>query len=166
MPPARAVVRLAAVVGGAGLVATGLLGCGREPAFEDRTARVTLDGDTTTFAVDSCGRDGETVFVVGRTDDGAVLQAVVGVEDDGETGVPASTGLSVAEVSLPVAAFGEEAWARRGEAGPPPGEVRSARVRGARIQAGGEAQPVDVTGAPTSADPVAFSLDARCDAED
>jgi hypothetical protein len=91
---------------------------------------------------------------------------VVGVEDDGETGVTTSTGLTVTEVDVPVAAFGEEAWARRGEAGPPPGEVRSARVRGARIQSAGEAQPVDVTGAATSAEPVAFSFDARCDAED
>ena len=106
MLPARVALVLALVVGAAS-------GCSREPAFEDRTARVALDGDTTTFQVDSCGRDGETVFVVGRTDDGAVLQAVVGVEDDGETGVPASTGLSVTEVDLPVSAFGEEAWARR-----------------------------------------------------
>jgi hypothetical protein len=156
--PARAALVLALVVGAAA-------GCSREPAFEDRTARLALDGDTTTFQVDSCGRDGETVFVVGRTDDGAVVQAVVGVEDDGETGVPASTGLTVTEVDLPVSAFGEEAWARRREAGEAPGEVRSARVRGARIQAAGEAQPVDVEGEPTSGDPVPFTFDARCDAE-
>jgi hypothetical protein len=161
VPTARAVA--AAVVAAAAL---GSAGCGREPAFEDRTARVTLDGETTTFEVDSCGRDGETVFVVGRTDEGAVLQAVVGVEDDGETGVPTSTGLTVTEVDRPVSAFGEEAWARQGEEGAPPGEVRSARVRGARIQSAGDAQPVDVTGEPTSADPVAFTFDARCDAED
>lgn len=141
-------------------------GCSREPAFEDRTARVTVDGDTTTFEIDSCGKDGETVFVVGRTTDGAVLQAVVGVEDDGETGVPASTGLTVTEVDRPVSAFGEEAWARQRETGAPPGEIRTARVRGARIQAAGEAQPVDVAGDPTSADPVPFTLDARCDADD
>ncbi len=148
------------------LLAGPAAGCSREPAFEDRTARVTLDGDTTTFQVDDCGKDGETVFVVGRTDDGAVLQAVVGVEDDGETGVPTSTGFTVTEVDRPVSAFGEEAWARQGETGSPPGEVLSARVRGARIQAAGEAQPVDITGAPTSVDPVPFTLDARCDAED
>ena len=147
------------------LLAGPAVGCSREPAFEDRTARVTLDGDTTTFTVDSCGKDGETVFVVGRTDDGAVLQAVVGVEDDGETGVPDSTGFTVTEVDRPVSAFGEEAWARQGEVGEPPGEVRSARVRGARIQSSGEAQPVDVTGEPTTGDPVPFAFDARCDAD-
>lgn len=141
----------------------GLAGCGREPGFEDRTARVTVDGKTTPYAVDGCGLDGETVFVLGRTEDGRVLQAAVGVEADGETGVTASTGLSVTEGEAPVSAFGSEAWARRGETGDPPGAIDSARVRGARIQASGRAQPTDVAGDPTSADPVAFSFDARCD---
>lgn len=144
----------------------GATGCGREPGFEDRTARVTVDGETTTYTVDGCGLDEETVFVLGRTDDGRVLQAVLGVEADGETGVTASTGFSVTEADDPVSAFGAEAWARRGEAGNPPGTIESALVRGARIQASGRAQPTDVTGDPTSADPIAFSLDARCDQRD
>lgn len=141
-------------------------GCSREPGFEDRTAQLTLDGDTTRFTVDDCGKDGETVFLVGRSDDGAVLQAVVGVEDDGETGVVTSTGFTLTELPEPVAAFGDESWARQGETGAAPGAVASARVRGARIQAAGDAQPVDVAGDPTSGDPVPFRLDARCDAED
>lgn len=144
----------------------GLAGCGREPGFEDRTARVTVDGETVTYTVDGCGLDGETVFVLGRTEDGRVLQAVVGVESDGETGVTASTGLSVTEADDPVSAFGAEAWARRGEAGDPPGTISSARVRGARIQASGRAQPSDASGDPTSDDPVDFTLDARCDQRD
>ena len=104
--------------------------CSREPAFEDRTARVTVDGQTTTFAIDGCLLDGTTVYLVGREDGGEVLQAVVGVEADGETGVPDSTGLTVTEGAVPIAAFGEEAWRRRGEDGAAPGRVDAARVRG------------------------------------
>lgn len=140
--------------------------CGREPAFEDRTARVTIDGETTTFTVDSCGLDGETVFVVGRADDGEVVQAVVGVEADGETGVPASTGVSVIADDGSYAAFGAEAWTRRGGQGGPPGTIDSARVRGARIQAGGQVEPVDDADRPTGGEPVDLGFDARCDADD
>ncbi len=150
---------------GLALTAT-LAGCSREPAFADRTARVTVDGDATTFQVDGCLLDGTTVFVVGRTDDGLVLQAVVGVEADGETGVPTSTGVTITEGDQPVTAFGDEAWARRGETGDAPGEITSARVKGARIQASGEAQPVAIDGSPTSAGPVPITFDARCDERD
>lgn len=140
--------------------------CSREPAFEDRTARVTVDGEATTFQVDGCLLDGTTAYVVGRAEDGEVLQAVVGVEADGETGVPASTGLTLTEGGAPVTAFGEEAWARRGETDDAPGEITSARIKGSRIQASGSAQPVAIDGSPTSADPVPVSFDARCDAPD
>jgi len=152
-----------------GVVAAAVVaaGCGREPDFDDRTAQVTVGGDTTTYQVDACGLDGRTVFVVGRSDDGGgVVQAVVGVEADGETGVTASTGVTVTEGDHPVAAFGDEAWARRDEAGEAPGQINSARVRGARIQASGRAQPVAVDGSPTSADRVPLSFDARCDERD
>ncbi len=158
----RALALVIAVVAAAGAVA----GCGREPAFEDRTAKVTVDGETTTYAVDGCLLDGQTAYVVGRSDDGDVLQAVVGVEADGETGVPASTGLTVTEGDAPVTAFGDEAWSRRGERGAAPGSIDSARIEGARIQASGEAQPVAIDGSPTSADPVPVTFDARCDAPD
>lgn len=154
------------VVAPAVLVFAGLAGCTREPGFEDRTARVTVDGETTTFTVDGCGIDGTTVFVLGRTDGGEVLQAVVGVEADGETGVPRSSGITTTEGEGPVTAFSDEAWARRGESGDAPGEITSARVRGARIQATGRAQPVAVDGTPTSADPVPIVFDARCDERD
>lgn len=144
-----------------------VVGCGREPAFPDRTARVTLDGQVTTFQVDGCGRDGETVYVVGRTDDGQVLQAVVGVEGDGATGVPASTGVTVTVgEGGGVAAFGAEAWARRGQEGDPPGAVAGARVRGARIQAEGRAQPLDGRDRPRPGPWVPLALDARCDQRD
>ncbi len=153
-------VLLVAVVGLAAL------GCGREAPFPDRTARVTLDGATTTFAVDACVLDGQTAYVVGRADDGQVVQAVVGVEGDGETGVPASTGLTVMDGDTGVAAFGAEAWARRGEAGEPPGTVTSARIRGARIQARGRAVPVDGADRPRAGSEVEVAFDARCDERD
>jgi hypothetical protein len=141
--------------------------CGREPAFPDRVARVTLGGRTTTYELDACGLDGVTAFLAGRAEDGSVLQATVGVEGDGETGVPDSTGITVYDADAgDWAAFGEESWARRGEAGAAPGSIDSARIRGARIQAGGEAVPVDQDDQPTGGTSVSISLDARCDAED
>lgn len=142
--------------------------CGREPAFEDRTARVTLDGTTTTFEVDGCLLDGQTAYVVGRSDDGATLQAVVGVEDDLATGVPGSTGVSVigARDTPSVAAFGPEAWVRRGQEGDPPGTITSARIRGSRIQAAGEAPEVGAGDRPVGDRTYALSFDARCDETD
>ncbi len=142
-------------------------GCSREPAFEDRTARVTWGDRTVTFQVEACGLDGGTVYVVGRTDSGAVLQAVVGVEADGETGVPESTGITVFDFDVTdVTAFGDEAWARRGETGEAPGEVETARVKGARIQASGTGVPTGDDGRAAGGEAQALRFDARCDARD
>ncbi len=132
--------------------------------FEDRTAKVTVDGRTTTYELDSCGLDEATLFVVGRASDGSVLQAVVGLEDDGATGVPAATGLSVSLDDVDLAAFGPASWARRLGDGAPPGEISSAGLRGSRIQVAGGLEPVDADGAPTVAGArIDFTLDARCD---
>lgn len=166
-------------------------GCGRKE-FADRTARVTVDGATTEYQVDSCGRDQSTVFVVGRADGGRILQAVVGLRPDNRTGIPASTGITLTGVevartsttssaatgsaasgsSVPavaeLAAFGAESWARRGETGDPPGRIASARVRGSRIQVSGDLEPAPSPDAAGSAEPVRipFTLDARCDRTD
>lgn len=142
-------------------------GCAKDE-FEDRTAVVAVGGSSQTYEVDACGVDGQTAFVVARADDGAIVQAVVGLEDDDETGVAASSGITVdldgdSEDSR-VAAFGVESWDRRGSVGPAPGTITSAKLRGSRIQLAGEVVAVD-------ADDVAvpdgradrFSLDARCD---
>lgn len=152
------------------LLAALLVGaCSREAPFPDREARVDHGGRTTTFTLDSCGLDGSTAFLVGRTESGIVLQAVVGVEDDGETGVPASTGFEVlgdGDVGGGgYGAFGEEAWDRREETGPPPGEITSARIRGARIQVEAEAVTLDPDGHPQGGTLTDVSLDARCDEE-
>jgi hypothetical protein len=149
------------------LLLVAVVACGREPAFADRTARITIGDRTTTFAVDACGLDGQTFRLVGRTEAGATLQAAVGVETDGETGVPRSTGLTVFGYDqVDLAAFGDESWARRGKDGEAPGSIDTARIRGARIQASGEAAVVDEDEVPTGDQLLDITLDARCDAED
>lgn len=146
----------------AGLV---LGGCGRNE-FEDRTAKVSIGGRTTTYQLDSCGLDGSTLFVVGRSGEGAVLQAVIGLDEE-QAGVTRSSGLTVSDDDGDLAAFGPESWERRGEAGDPPGEIRLAALRGSRIQLSGRSVPVGVDGVPAaSGTEVAFSLDARCDDQD
>jgi hypothetical protein len=144
------------------LALLGMGGCGKSE-FKDRTARVTVDGRGTQYTVDSCGLDGRTLFVVGRADDGSVLQAVVGLTKDRKRGVAASTGFSVIQGPVTVEAFGQESWARRGKNGPAPGEITSARLRGARIQLGGQARFVDTAEVPTSPKPTDVTIDARCD---
>lgn len=146
-----------------------LAGCGKEE-FRDRSAQVTVDGRAATFELDSCGLDEQTLFVVGRTDGGRVLQAVVGLEADLETGVPASSGLTVGlgVAGVEVGAFGTEAWERQGRTGAPPGRITSARLRGSRIQLAGDAVALDAEGAPAGSgeDLHPFSLDARCDEQE
>lgn len=149
------------------LLVGALAACGREPAFPDRIARVTVGDRTTTFVVDACGLDGQTFRLAARAESGAVLQATVGVEDDGETGVPRSTGLTIYGYDqVDLAAFGDESWARRGRTGAAPGEIGTARIRGARVQASGRAAVVDGDEVPTSDRLLEVALDARCDAED
>lgn len=145
-------------------------GCGRSE-FDDRTAVVDVGGSRQTYQVDSCGLDGTTIYLVGRAPDGAVLQAVVGLEDDLATGIVASTGVSVdadpQRTDTRVAAFGAEAWERRGATGPPPGSVSSARLRGSRIQLSAQAVAVDSLDRPVAgAEPVGLRVDARCDERD
>ncbi|CAN5583833.1 hypothetical protein BH10ACT1_BH10ACT1_28990 [soil metagenome] len=146
-------------------VVVGLAGCGKDE-FADKTARVTIGGRTTTYTVDSCGLDDRTAFIVGRTDGGSVLQAVVGVQADRKTGVADSTGLSVIDDGVELAAFGDESWERRSMTGPAPGAVTSSKIRGSRIQAAGKVVAVAADGTITSPsdEGSAFTLDARCDA--
>lgn len=144
------------------LAVLGLAGCGKSE-FKDRTARVTVDGRGTQYTVDSCGLDSRTLFVVGRADDGSVLQAVVGLTNDRKRGVRASTGFSVLQGPTTVEAFGQESWERRAKTGPAPGEITSARLRGSRIQLSGRARFVDNDEVPTSPEAIDVSIDARCD---
>lgn len=158
--------RIAALLVVAAL-ASALAGCGRNE-FEDRTAVVGVGGSRQTYQVDACGRDGETVFVVARADDGAIVQGVMGLEDDRKTGVPASTGITVdldaSSDQTRVAAFGAEAWERRDKAGKAPGSITSAKLRGSRIQFSGDVVPVDADDVPIpDGETQPFSLDARCD---
>jgi hypothetical protein len=143
-------------------------GCSRD-GFEDRTAVVDAGEARVRFTVDSCGLDEATVFVVGRSDRGEVLQAVVQLAEDGASGNAAATGLTVDVGSTTFAAFGETAWERRRGPGEAPGTISWARLRGARIQLAGRADAVDddgrrLTGSEASA--VDLSFDARCDERD
>lgn len=158
----------AAVALGALVLVVGPTGCAQGEEFADRTAVVALGGDGRTYEVADCGLDGQTLFLVARADDGAVVQAVVGLEPDDETGIPASSGVTVdldpSRTDTRFAAFGAEAWERRGTGGQVPGEITSARLRGSRIQLSGQAVPVDAQDRPIDrAEPVEVSVDARCD---
>jgi len=149
------------------VLAVALGSCGRGE-FEDRTAVVRLGGSTETYTVTSCGLDGQTVYLVAASDSGSLLQAVVGLEEDDRTGIAASTGVSIdpdaRRDDLRVAAFGDEAWERRGQTGTPPGRIGSARLRGSRIQFSGDVVAVDANDvAVADGDQTAFSVDARCD---
>ena len=163
-------LRLAAAAAALLLVVAGVAGCSRSE-FEDRTAVVSVGGSSQTYEVDSCGLDEQTVFVVARADDGAVVQAVMGLEDDDKTGIPASTGITIdldpTSEDTRVAAFGAESWERRGSVGAPPGSITSAKLRGSRIQFAGTVVPVDAKDVPVpDGEPQSFSLDARCDEVD
>jgi hypothetical protein len=168
-PATLNVVQLLRYVSALGAVAV-LAGCGLGE-FEDRTAVVELAGSTTAYDVDACGLDQRTVFVVARSETGAVLQAVMGLEPESDDGVVASTGLTLDAdpdaTDTRVAAFGAEAWERRGSTGPPPGTIDSARLRGSRIQFDGSVVPVDERDRPLpGGDALSFSVDARCDLDE
>lgn len=161
--------RLLAVAATALVALGGLVGCGKDE-FKDRTAVVQLGGSRVTYEIDSCGLDGQTVFVVGRAPDGAVLQGVMGLRKDDTTGIPASTGMTVdldpTSTDSRLAAFGAEAWERRGSSGAAPGSITSAKLHGSRIQFSGTAVPVDADDQPVGVrggDEQKFSVDARCD---
>lgn len=139
--------------------------CSRD-GFEDRTAVVEVGDQTVHFEIDSCGLDETTLFVVGRSDAGEVLQAVVGLEDDGSTGDPAATGATVEVGPDTYAAFGSISWSLREGPGSAPGSIAWSRLRGARVQLSGDAELVDEADRPvTGADArsVPLRLDARCD---
>lgn len=132
--------------------------------FEDRTAKVDIDGRTTTYQLDACGLDGSTLFVVGRSAGGAVLQGVVGLGKDHKTGVTRSTGLTVTDDGVDLGAFGAESWDRRGQDGDPPGRITRTNLRGSRIEVSGLFVTLDAEGAPTAqGSRIAFTVDARCD---
>lgn len=145
-------------------VAVVLVGCGGDQ-FKDRTARVTVGDGIRGFQVDSCGRDGATVFVVARADDGRVLQAVMGLSADRRRAVRSSTGVTVTtRDGRELSGFGAEAWQRRDRTGDPPGSIAQARLRGSRVQIEGDLQPDNGTDTlERDAEATPFTVDARCD---
>lgn len=173
--------RALAVLATAVALVVGLGGCSQDAEVVDRTATVQLGGAEQVYDVDSCGLDGETVFLVARSPGGAILQVVMGLdpdeveaaaEDGAELdGTIASSGLTVdlqaSAEDTRVAAFGPEAWARRDGSGTPPGTVSSARLRGSRVQLSGSVQAVDATDRLLpGAEPQPFRVDGRCDLDE
>ena len=161
---------MAAIIATALAMVGGLVGCSKDE-FADRSAVVKVGGSSQTYAVSSCGLDGQTVFVVAQAKDGAIVQGVMGLKKDDKTGIPASTGITIdldpTTTDSRVAAFGAESWERRGKTGPPPGTISAAKLRGSRIQFSGDVVPVDADDVPVPDAPAErFSLDARCDEVD
>ncbi len=135
--------------------------------FTDRTATVFLDGRTLHFTLDSCGLDSRAFHLAGRDGSGATLEAVVVVEDDGRTGVPEATWITVSDLDgLDLSAFGEEAWAEQGPGGEAAGRIGASRIDSISIAAGGDLAVVDEDGRPTGEERPGFLLDAFCDEED
>ena len=161
-------VRRALAVAATVLVALGGLGGCSRKEFADRSAVVVVGDARTTFDIDSCGRDGRTIYVVGRAEAGGVVQAVMDLRRDKATAVRSATGMTfdvdASSDDTRVAAFGPVAWRRRGGTGAPPGRIDSARLRGSRVQFDGQVQALDAQDRPVpGADPQHFSFDARCD---
>lgn len=140
-----------------------MTGCGRD-GFADRTAVITTGGRSTTYTVDSCGLDGDTVFLVGRAPDRSVVQAVIASEGEGEVVALEISGLTFGTVDETWAAFGPDAWTRRQGPGSAPGGLDSGWVRGSRVQVDGTAERLDRHDRVLErSDDAGFTLEARCD---
>src|SRR5699024_2898472 len=107
----------------------------------DHTARVEIGGRKSPFTLESgtCGLDGDTVFVLGHSEGGEVLQAVVAIDPESREGIPDLTGVTVSDGPDDIEAFGSGAWDLRGGAGGPPGSIERSSMRGSRIELEGTA---------------------------
>lgn len=146
-------------------------GC-RDPSGPSAdTALVTVDDRRLTVELESCGRDGDTVFVLGEGD-GAVLQLVLEVDDgedgaNGELELPAvrdgGVGFSlVFDDGEAIGAFGELALAGAGVAGGEVGSIDSARIDGSRIRVGGDTEALDASNQGTGEPGGRVTIDANC----
>lgn len=141
-------------------------GCGSSGPDADR-AVVELGDRSLELTVDRCGRDGATVFVF-ATDRGAVVQAVVGLDEVGDELVAdeATTGLSVELDGAGYGAFGEEAFDAAATTGGQrrPGRILDARVDGSRIVVEAEAELLGdgIGAAGAGGEPERLVLDANC----
>jgi hypothetical protein len=150
------------------------------------TARVTVDDRALTMELQSCGRDGDTVFVLAEGDD-AVLQLVVEVEgdDEGDGGEgdggegdggegdderverpavrPDGVGFSlVFEDGEAIGAFGENTADRAGVAGGATGSIDTARIDGSRIRVEVETEVLDGSNRGTGEPGGRVTIDANC----
>ena len=151
-----------------GLVA--VFGCGQDQPQATKgpggTATVLADGIATTFAIDTCEREGGIVTLTAHGESDESLEVTAEVGGDGETLAPADasslTALGLEQGDL--SAVGPEAWAERGMSGEPPGDVAASRITGNLVQmAGARIAVIDEDGQPTGDELESFSLDASCE---
>lgn len=159
--PARRHRLFGALLSMAVAAAAGLTGCSTDEAPDTDTAELTVDGSASEVSLTACGLDGRTVFLVGRSSDGLVLQAVIGLDEDDEADL-AATAVTVDRDGAISAAAGADAAPGLQLTGPAPGEIRSASLEGDRVRMTADLERV--TNGRRSTGDVAgeLRLDARC----
>lgn len=138
--------------------------CGQD-TVSDGTAEVVVDDAAIDFALQACGVDEATFVMAGMSAGGELIQVVVGVTPDGESGFVADideVGISIEYADHVYEAFTPLAWTLRGESDPAPGRVQEAAIRGSRLSLDVVAEPADDSGAAN----VAVAVEARCDGDD
>jgi hypothetical protein len=150
------------------VVAGALTACRGPNGPSPDTAMLTVDDRDFTVELESCGRDGDTVFVLGDGD-GAVLQLVLEVEGegagDGEEPIVRDGGVGFSLVfddGEAIGAFGEVAAVGAGVPGGATGSIDSTSIDGSRIRVGGDAEVLDAANRGTGEPGGRVTIDANC----
>jgi hypothetical protein len=140
-------------------------GCRAPSGPATNTAEVAVGGDDHTVRLESCGRDGSTIFLLGEGD-GVVLQVAIEVEGEPgeETAETSGVGLSVVfeEDDRAMGAFGSDAAERADIPGTPPGTVDSVRIDGSRVRISAQAEVLDGDNRGTGEAAGQLTVDANC----
>jgi hypothetical protein len=148
-----------------------LAGCRSPEGPSADTADIEVDGRNLTIDIHDCGRDGDTVFMVGEGD-GAVLQLVLETESAGRTDDDAPQRLAAAsdgagfsivfEDGDALGAFGPGAAGRAGIPGGAVGRIDSVRIDGSRVRLTARAEVLDAADRGTGESAGRVSIDANC----
>jgi hypothetical protein len=144
-----------------------IAGCRGPSGPPPDTALVTVDDRDLTVELESCGRDGDTVFVLGEGD-GAVLQLVLEVEGDGGDGEAPIVRDGGAGFSLlfddgdAIGAFGELTAIGAGVPGGATGSIDSTRIDGSRLRVSGDTEVLDAANRGTGEAGGRVTIDANC----
>jgi hypothetical protein len=140
-------------------------GCRAPSGPATNTAEVAVGGDDHTVRLESCGRDGAMIFLVGEGN-GVVLQVAIEVEGERgeETAETSGAGVSVVfeEDDRAVGAFGADAAERAGVPGDPPGTIESVRIDGSRVRISAQAEVLDRDNRGTGEAAGRLTVDANC----